>query len=117
MICSFLPIKPKFMWYLKTYLNRHFHSSNPTISGFARFCQDSVSSAQEHGLRQCKPSSIELVYMLGNFAESGTLDHTLIVPIYLPDGTNPVSLMVVLLPLLLFVSVRQSSSIWPGQFP
>ena len=91
MISSFLPIKPKFMWYLTTYLNRHFHSSNPTISSFSRFCQDSVSSAQEQGLRQCKPSSIELVYVLGNFAESGVLDHTLIVPVYLADGSNPVS--------------------------
>lgn len=87
----FLPIKPKFMWYLHTYLNRHSVFAHPVVSGFARHCQEAVTSAQERGLRQCKPSGIELVYVLGNFAEMNSLDHTLIVPVYLPDGSNPVS--------------------------
>lgn len=50
-----------------------------------------MSRAQEQGLRQCKPSSIELVYILGNFTQQGRLDHTLIVPVYLTDGTTLVS--------------------------
>lgn len=91
MISSFLPIKPKFMWYLQTYLNRLSISPHATISGFARYCQDSVSSAKDQGLRQCKPSNIELVYMLGNFADRGGLDHTLVVPVYLTDGSSLVS--------------------------
>ena len=90
-ISSFLPIKPKFSWYLRTFLNRHSVNSHPVISSFARHCQEALRQAQEQGPRQCRPSSIELVYLLGNFAETNSLDHTLVVPVYLPDGSNPVS--------------------------
>lgn len=79
------------MWYLQTYLNHYSSVSNTTLMGFARYCQEAVRTAQEQGLRQCKPSAIELVYVLGNFAEAGFLNHTLIVPVHLTDGSNPVS--------------------------
>ena len=95
MISSFLPIMPKFTWYLQTYLNRHSVFPNPTISGFARYCQEAISSAKDRGLRQCKPSNMELVYVLGNFADRSCLDHTLVVPVYLMDGSVPVSFALV----------------------
>lgn len=96
-ISSFLPVKPKFAWYLETFLIHMSSpssspSSHPTISAFAQHCQTAITAVQAHGQRKCKPSNIELVYILGKFAEAGNkLDSTLTVPVYLPDGSCPVS--------------------------
>lgn len=81
------------MWYLKTYLDRHSSSPHATISGFARSCLEVMALGQEHGHRQCKPSNIELVYTMSQFESGSKLDHTLIVPVFLSDGSNLVSVI------------------------
>ena len=92
-IHMFLPIKRKFVWYLKTLLERYASNSNKTVSTFAKQCQQAMIQAQESGPRQCKPSYFELTSLLSDFAKSPTVPvkATVLVPVYLADCSIIVS--------------------------